>query len=192
MRKNLWLRPAIAGTLLAALVVSGCASGAKTGKRTGKEVEPAPAKRPAAAAPSVNYDESFDPANLKEISFSVPRRNTAPMVQSQTGLPVAVDTTARDTSWVTSPGYQLQLLQTENGAQARETLRLAVFDLNTDVEIVYDAPFYKVRAGRFLNRSEAERLQTLADEKGYTNSWVVRTSIKVRAYELAEQGMSGR
>ncbi len=178
-----------AGVMLLVLLLSGCASGAKTSKSTPKEVEPPASKRPAAAAPAANYDESFDPAALKEIPFSIPRKNGSSMVQSQTGLPLASDTTARDTTWVIVPGFQLQLLQTENGAQARETLRLAILDLNTDVEIVYDAPYYKVRAGRFLNRTEAERLQTLADGKGYTNSWVVRTSIKIRAYELAEQSM---
>ena len=109
------------------------------------------------------------------------------MVQSQTALPLPVDTTASDTSWVTVQGYQLQLLQTENGAQARETLRTALLDLGTDVEIVYDAPYYKLRAGKFLNRYDAELLQSTADGKGYANSWVVRTPIKVRANELHEQ-----
>lgn len=169
-----------------ALFAFGCASGAKTGDKSVKDPQAAPAKRPASAAPQTHYDESFDPATLKPISFSVPRKAGQSLVQSQTGLPMPVDTTARDTTWVTVPGFQLQLLQTENGAQARETLRLAILDLNTDVEIVYDAPYYKVRAGRFLNRADAERLQGLADERGYTNSWVVRTSIKVRAYELIE------
>jgi hypothetical protein len=174
------------GILLLALSVWGCASGGKTGKRTEKEAGARPAKRPAVAAPAVDYDESFDPGDVKEIPFTVPHKSQAPMVQSQTGLPVQADTTARDTTWVTVPGYQLQLLQTENGAEARETLRFAILDLNTDAEIVYDAPYYKVRAGHFLNRAEAERLQALADGKGYTNSWVVRTSIKIRAYELSE------
>jgi len=168
-----------------------CASGAKTSKRPEKE-SAAPAKRPTAAAPAVNYDESFDPATLKEIPFTVPHKTQTPLVQSQSGLLVPVDTMARDTTWVITPGYQVQLLQTENGTQARETLRLAILDMNTDVEIVYDTPYYKVRAGRFLNRTDAERAQTLADEKGYTNAWVVRTSIKVRAYELAEQGTASR
>ncbi|MGH7496256.1 MAG: SPOR domain-containing protein [bacterium] len=180
------------GILLLALFVCGCASSTKTNKRNGKEVEPAPLKRPVASKPAVEYDEAFDPRSLKEITFTVPHKSQVPMVQSQTGLPITTDTTARDTTWVTAPGYQLQLLQTENGAQARETLRFAILDLNTDTEIVYDAPYYKVRAGRFLNRAEAERLQTLADEKGYTNSWVVRTSIRIRAYELAEFGTTGK
>ncbi len=174
------------------LFVLGCASGAKTSKRTEKDPEVSPPRRSAAIAPQTKYEESFDPATLKEITFTVPLKTASPMVQSQSGLPVPADTAARDTAWVRVPGYQLQLLQTENGPQAREAMRSAIFDLNIDAEIDYDAPYYKVRAGKFLNRADAERLQTLADGKGYTNSWVVRTNIKVRAYEFAEQGGTGK
>jgi hypothetical protein len=89
---------------------------------------------------------------------------------------------------VTTPGYLLQLLQTEDGQQAREAMKIALIDLDTDVQVVYDPPYYKVRAGRFVNRYDAEQLQKLADEKGYTYAWVVRTPVRVRAYELNNQG----
>lgn len=171
---------------ISTLFVFGCASKTQVEKRTPEVTrKPAPTT-PARPQPS-GYDESFDPMSVKDIAFSVPRKTEKKMVQSQTAIPVPADTAATDTSWVTVQGYQLQLLQTENGSQARETMRNAILDLNTDVEIVYDAPNYKLRAGRFLNRYDAERLQSLADEKGYVNSWVVRTPVRVRAYELQDQ-----
>jgi len=46
---------------------------------------------------------------------------------------------------------------------------------------------HKLRAGRFVNRDDAEQLQNLATEKGYATCWVVRTQIKVRADELLNQ-----
>jgi hypothetical protein len=177
-------------TTLVALFAFGCASKTKVEK---KLPETARKPGPTATAPAtqqtsaVKYDESFDPASVKDAAFAIPRKSEKKMVQSQTALPAPVDSAASDTSWVTVQGYQLQLLQTENGAQARETLRTAILDLNADVEIVYDAPYYKLRAGKFLNRYDAELLQSKADEKGYANSWVVRTPIKVRAFELPEQ-----
>ncbi len=170
-----------------AVIALGCASKTKVEKRPQEATRrPAPTT-PAAQPQASGYDESFDPMSAKEAPFTIPRKTVKKMVQSQTALPVPADTAATDTSWVTAQGYQLQLLQTENGSQARETMRNAILDLNTDVEIVYDAPNYKLRAGKFLNRYDAERLQSLADEKGYANSWVVRTPVKVRAYELQEQ-----
>lgn len=177
-------------TTLVALSAFGCASKTKVEKKSPETTrKPAPAVTAPAAqqASAVKYDESFDPATVKDAAFTIPRKTEKKMVQSQTTLPAPADTAASDTSWVTVQGYQLQLLQTENGAQARETLRTAILDLGTDVEIVYDAPYYKLRAGKFLNRYDAELLQSLADSKGYANSWVVRTPIKVRAFELHEQ-----
>lgn len=177
-------------TTLVALSAFGCASKTKVEKKSPETTrKPAPAVTAPAAqqASAVKYDETFDPASVKDAAFAIPRKTEKKMVQSQTTLPAPADTAASDTSWVTVQGYQLQLLQTENGAQARETLRTAILDLGTDVEIVYDAPYYKLRAGKFLNRYDAELLQSLADSKGYANSWVVRTPIKVRAFELHEQ-----
>ncbi len=173
-----------------AVLVFGCASKTKVEKKT-PETTRRPTSTTTTTPPpsqkSSGYDESFDPTSVKDVAFTIPRKTEKKMVQSQTAVPVSVDTTASDTSWVTVQGYQLQLLQTENGAQVRETLRTAILDLNTEVEIVYDAPYYKLRAGKFLNRYDAELLQSVADAKGYANSWVVRTPIKVRAFELQEQ-----
>lgn len=172
--------------LISALIFSACASQQKTGKRTPPET--ARRTTPSTQTPAKNegYDESFDPHSVKDAPFAIPRKTEAKLAQSQTALPNPSDTVVVDTSWVTVQGYQLQLLQTGDGSQAREMMRNAILDLDTDVEIVYDAPYFKLRAGRFLNRYDAERLQSLADEKGYANSWVVRTPIKVRAHELQE------
>lgn len=171
----------------------GMLAACSSSKRIERVERPAPARtappqetvtpKPA----EVVYDESFDPATLREPAFDIPHKMPKDQVQSQAFVQVQTDTTARDTSWVTTPGYQLQLLQTEDGQQAREAMKIALFDLDTDVQVVYDPPYYKVRAGRFVNRYDAERLQKLADEKGYTYAWVVRTAVRVRAYELNNQ-----
>lgn len=147
----------------------------------------APANPPAADPAGIVYDESFDPSTLREPTFDIPPKLPREQVQSQSFVQVQTDTAAGDTSWVTVPGYQLQLLQTEDGQQARDAMKIATFDLDTEVQVIYEPPYYKVRAGRFVNRYDAERLQKLADEKGYTYAWVVRTPVRVRAYELSNQ-----
>jgi hypothetical protein len=39
--------------------------------------------------------------------------------------------------------------------------------------ISYDAPVYKIRAGNFLNRLDAERFMQSAQERGFRGAWVV-------------------
>ena len=174
--RSLNLRALAAISLLVLVfVLAGCASREKVRR-------PAP-ETTVAEEPGVTYDESFDPLSVGDYHFSIPRKNDISMVQSQE-LAAAPDSAARDTSWVTVSGYQVQLIQTEDAQLARDVLRNAIIALDTDVEIVYHAPYYKVRAGRFISRYDAERLQALADTKNFVNSWVVRTPIQVRAYEL--------
>ena len=155
-----------------------CSSGKKD---QGLQVESQPAPRKA-----INYDESFDPATLNEPPFEIPRKSEAPanlMVESQPGQP---QTSEIDTSLVTVQGFQVQLLQTENGDEARSILAKATIELDADVQIVFDAPYYKVRAGKFVNRYDAEIFQSKASDKGYLNAWIIRTAIEVRAGELSE------
>jgi hypothetical protein len=123
--------------------------------------------------------------NLKAPEFRIARKT---MAGKSDTLSVSTSTPASaDTSWQTVPGYQVQLLQTEDGKLARSAVREAIITLNVDVEMIYEAPYYKIRAGRFVNRYDAEQLQNLASEKGYVNCWVVRTQVKVRANELLNQ-----
>ncbi|MDZ7343409.1 MAG: SPOR domain-containing protein [candidate division KSB1 bacterium] len=125
-------------------------------------------------------NEDFDPMMLKAPDFRIPPKQPAKSADPF----VTLKPSMLDTSWQTVAGYQVQLLQTDDARLARETLKEAILMLETDVEIVFEAPYYKVRAGRFVSRYDAEQLQNLAAEKGYVNSWVIRTQVKVRASEL--------
>lgn len=123
--------------------------------------------------------------DLKAPEFRIPRK--AAIGKSDT-LSLSTPTPASvDTSWQTVPGFQVQLLQTEDAKLARSSVRDAILTLSVDVEMIYEAPYYKIRAGRFVNRYDAEQLQNLASEKGYVNCWVVRTQVKMRADELLNQ-----
>lgn len=179
--------------LLTALFLSSCQSSKPVRRATEspKTAKPPvertqPETRPTSPTPAVAQNEDFDPQTLKAPEFQIPRKQ---VVRKSDTLSVAtLPTSAQvDTSWQTVPGYQVQLLQTEDAKLARSTVREAILALNVEVETIYEAPYYKIRAGRFVNRYDAEQLQNLASEKGYANCWVVRTQVKVRANELLNQ-----
>lgn len=130
-----------------------------------------------------SLNEDFDPLSLHETEFKIPSKNLSGEKEVQ---PV-VEASEADTSLVEVTGYQVQILQTEDAALARATVRDAAVVLATAVALTFDSPYFKVRAGNFVNRFEAEQLQELAAAKGYASAWVVRTKVKVRMTELEPQ-----
>jgi hypothetical protein len=167
--------------IFALAFIAGCSSSKQVSRTEPAKTEP----RPTPAPVQIAQNEDFDPMTLKGSEFRIARKQ--PVKKSDT-LSVATPAAAKiDTSWQTVPGYQVQLLQTEDAKLARSTVREAILALNVDVETIYEAPYYKIRAGNFVNRYDAEQLQNLATEKGYANCWVVRTQVKVRADELLNQ-----
>jgi hypothetical protein len=170
----------------------GCSSAKKSTQATKPKNENAQRGAKEAQSPAV-LNEDFDPLTLKAPEFRIERKPRPSFeISSMKGGVQKSDTVTTavapvDTSWQTVPGYQVQLLQTEDAKLGRAAVRDAILALNTDVEIIYEAPYYKVRAGRFTNRYDAEQLQNLASEKGYANCWVVRTQVKMRASDLLNQ-----
>lgn len=172
----------------------GCSSAQKSTPATKPRSENTPRETKESPSPAV-MNEDFDPMTLKAPEFRIERK-PHPSLESSSmkggvlrsdTVTISTAVTPVDTSWQTVPGFQVQLLQTEDAKLGRSAVRDAILALNTDVEIIYEAPYYKVRAGRFTNRYDAEQLQNLASEKGYANCWVVRTQVKVRASDLLNQ-----
>jgi hypothetical protein len=173
----------------------GCSSAKKSTQANKPGSENPPREPKESPSPAAVMNEDFDPMTLKAPEFRIERKPRPSFeISSAKGGVQKIDTVAIstavapvDTSWQTVPGFQVQLLQTEDAKLGRAVVRDAILALNTDVEIIYEAPYYKVRAGRFTNRYDAEQLQNLASEKGYANCWVVRTQVKVRASDLLKQ-----
>jgi len=133
-------------------------------------------------SPSPNaMNEDFDPLTLKQPEFQIPPRKTSLRDEPQGTAPAGADTGAAD-----EDGYQVQLLQTEDAALARNAVRDAAAGLATTTEMIFDSPYYKVRAGNFVNRYDAEQLQELAASKGYASAWVVRTKAKAKVTEAGK------
>ncbi len=98
--------------------------------------------------------------------------------QSQTP---SVDTlkTARVQELV--PGWRVQVCALADESAARRLQQRAedVFEKyqSFKVYLAYDSPYYKVRIGDFTSRTEADRLKTIAIQKGFPDAWVVRTNV---------------
>jgi hypothetical protein len=77
-------------------------------------------------------------------------------------------------------GYRVQLIATRDEEEARSVRRDALLSFDERVYLVYDNPYYKVRAGDCLSRYEADVLQEKAVQMGYAEAWVVRTTVSVK------------
>jgi cell division protein FtsN len=195
--KNLKGLPAamLLAAAMALLFQIGCSSAKKSGQaaRPKDKQEAGRSTAESSTLGATVMNEDFDPMTLKASEFRLERKFQPAAESLSTAAggrksdTLAVTTAPVDTSWHTAPGYRVQLLQTQDTKLARATVREAILALNTEVEIIYEAPYYKVRAGQFTNRYDAEQLQNLASDKGYANCWVVRTQVKVRASDLLNQ-----
>lgn len=167
-----------AGFFLTIFLLAGCAGSQKA------TPPPEPSEKPEPKVENTTIlNEDFDPLSLKEPEFQIPPKPRPAQNEPQ----ASIDAPAADTSLVQVIGYQVQILQTEDAALARAAVRDAALMLATAVDFVFDSPYFKVRAGNFVNRYDAEQLQELALSKGYASAWVVRTMVKARASELERQ-----
>ncbi len=75
-------------------------------------------------------------------------------------------------------GFRVQLFSSTDidEAQAKKAEAEALFP-NDWIYLVYDPPTYKIRAGNFLARFEADRFLKQATEKGYQDAWVVPAKV---------------
>jgi hypothetical protein len=71
-------------------------------------------------------------------------------------------------------GFRVQLFATEeiDVANAKKAAAEAEFPEEL-FYIAYDPPTYKLRAGNFLNRADADAYAKILSERGYPDAWVV-------------------
>lgn len=75
---------------------------------------------------------------------------------------------------VVVPGFRVQMLATSeiDEANAKKTEAEAAFP-GEWFYIVFDPPTYKLRAGNFLRRADADTFARSISEQGYPDAWVV-------------------
>jgi hypothetical protein len=73
-----------------------------------------------------------------------------------------------------APGYRVQLISTTSidEAKAKKAYAESLFPFEW-FYLQYDPPTYKIRAGNFLIRFDADRFRSQATERGFVGAWVV-------------------
>jgi len=121
--------------------------------------------------------ETFDPATLGEPDLDLPA-SVGLQPADLDRLLAGEGRTSAIEDQKTTPGFRVQLISTREEAEARLLRRDALLAFEENVYLIYDDPYYKLRVGDCLSRYEADQLQEAAVERGFLESWVVRTMVK--------------
>ena len=71
-------------------------------------------------------------------------------------------------------GFMVQVLSTQNGEIAENMRMQLISQIIHNVQVIFEAPNYKVRVGAFTDRNDAERLRKQLYALGYRRAWIVR------------------
>ncbi len=142
------------------------------GCKTSKEIEKKEESDQALKNFITKYESTFDPSVYHEdvkLILEEERREKEFMEAAK------VFTVAPQES---IPGFRVQVLFTPEIDQANHT-RDELLNLLPDewCYIVYDAPYYKVRVGDFIERVEANQMVKKLISLGYKDAWIVPDKI---------------
>jgi hypothetical protein len=151
--------PALALAIAAGLL-AGCASPRETAKPT-PELDEALEKYEAEFRPSDHDPEPASKGGQTGVE-TITEPDTASVEPSSNGSTEMV------------PGFRVQIFSSANidEANAKKAEGEALFPEEL-FYVEYDPPTYKVRAGNFQNRFEAERFAKQASARGFQNAWTV-------------------
>jgi hypothetical protein len=151
--KSAWL-------ILAAALVAGCSGG---GQSTSS---PAPAPGSDLKA----FEADFRPSDHDPHSAAQGGLADHPGVHGD--LAARIDSAGTNEEFV--QGFRVQIFSSPNIDLAKQKLSEAEAYFPTEwFYIQYDPPAYKIRAGNFIQRYEADRFGKLAVERGFNESWTV-------------------
>lgn len=153
--------------VLLAAFISSCAG-------TRPSSEPVQKVETGVQPPGMN--EEFDPMTLGDYNFTIKSREKEPELAIVPTQSAAIDSASRNEP-ETADGFRVQIISTTDENAAREIRKEAILKQENDVYLIFDSPYYKVRVGNCLTRSEADELQDLLVKKGFLDAWVIRTKV---------------
>lgn len=103
----------------------------------------------------------------------------APRPDTQQVLPPTGRDPKRETGSVLSR-FRIQVLATTQEQQARQEKGALAAKTGLPVSIVFEQPYYKLFAGEFTQRAEAENNLAQMKRMGYNDAWIVRSAINPR------------
>lgn len=145
----------------AAVLLAGCGSRRETAKPETTTEEMSDLHR---------YEATFSPSEYDQNVEEVFRDSK---VKVETGGEPVIPPSSIQPPEIVS-GFRVQLISTSNIDEANQMKAAAESQFPAEwFYLVYDAPAYKLRAGNFLARFEADRFAKMLSEKGYRDAWVV-------------------
>ncbi len=130
----------------------------------------------------LKFDESFDPFSLKDedIVFPVPKQTKS--LSEPSYLPaeenIPIESQLLENKLI--EGFRIQLLSTkdlENATRSKAMAQERLSNLPLKFYLEFDSPYYKVRAGDFKTREEAESMRGIIRSRGYPQAWIVKTKV---------------
>lgn len=143
------------------LLLCGCPATREIAQSESPKESPAPAVRAA--------EESFNPSDYQPPART---RRDSTLLATPAAESTATPPPAQPAELV--PGYRVQLISTTSidEANARKLYAESLFP-DEWFYLQYDPPTYKIRAGNFLRRFDADRFRSQAAERGFVGAWVV-------------------
>ena len=100
-----------------------------------------------------------------------------PLIDGYTPIIDYKKTNQEDKNGKVYNGFQVQVISLDNLEEADSLRNYLAEQIPDSVEVIFDAPNYKVRAGAFSDRLDAEELRRKLYRLGYRRSWIVRARL---------------
>lgn len=133
---------------------------------------------PPSAKTMQEHEKSFDPAAYRTPKEEKPAPAAEETPKSNVTAEVWVERVER------GMGYRVQLFSTTTLDEAQESLARMSSILDSigipegRLDLVFDAPYYKLRYGDFRNRGDADRIRSVMHEAGIREAWIVRDAVR--------------
>ncbi len=132
--------------------------------------------------PAYPYDESFDPLSLHDEDITIQATTSAKKSVKTTNKSTKTDQTGSEPVLKETDGFRVQILATrsiETATLVKQQAEEQFKPYNYKVYWQFEAPFYKIRVGDVVNRTDAENIRDLAKQIGYDQAFPVRSKVKV-------------
>ncbi len=127
------------------------------------------------------YDESFDPLSLHDDDITIQPGEHKTNSSSEKKVKKAKQTES-ETVLKETDGFRVQILATrsiETATMVKQQAEEQFKPYDYKVYWQFEAPFYKIRVGDVLKRTDAENIRDLAKQLGYDQAFPVRSKVKV-------------
>ncbi|MFH1762420.1 MAG: hypothetical protein ABIA63_15080 [bacterium] len=113
--------------------------------------------------------------NEQDFSYEAVKNDYEDSVKKDNGSESNISADKSMPKW--ARGFQVQILATEDGVEAEEKKAEVSKKLNEPLIIIYEPPYFRLRAGNFVDHDEAVALKEKLLEMGYDGVWVVKAKV---------------